>query len=133
MVSSDQWCRGSDGVAGPVVYSHRSLITYQEMMWLARKLNCKLMNVYVAVFYIDEWNDLSPLHLDVLMKIHQDASIIARLCNKPIMHKNMSLRERESFQIRQRARGRRRRSGRLPCGGHARVAAQPALSQAIVA
>lgn len=74
-----------DDRSGAVVYNHRSLITYQEMMWLSRKLNVKLMSVYIALFYVDEWNDLTPLHLDVLMKIHQDASLIARLCNKPAM------------------------------------------------
>ena len=55
------------------------------MMWIARKLNIKLMTTHKAMFFVDEWNDLSPLHLDVLLKINSDAIMLARLCNKPPM------------------------------------------------
>ena len=74
-----------DEKTGAIVYNHRSMITYQEMMWIARKLNIKLMSTHKAMFFVDEWNDLSPLHLDVLLKICMDAQMIARLCNKPPM------------------------------------------------
>ena len=69
---------------GAVLYLHRSLITYMEMMYLAIRYNAKILTEYKALFFVDEFNDLTRLQLHLLLCVYKDAKMTSWLCSKPV-------------------------------------------------
>ena len=65
-------------------YADRQMIMYTEMVYLARKLNVTLMFVYKLFVFCDEYQGLTPLLLDVMLKIDADAHALAVVRGLPM-------------------------------------------------
>ena len=80
--TSKVWLHNDDGT---IMHLHRSNITFTEMIYKTLRYNLKVLKTYKLIFFVDEFNDLTPLQVHLLLRIYRDARTIAWLCNRPMM------------------------------------------------
>ena len=62
---------------GKVIYLERQMITYAEMIQYCAKLNLTIVSVHILFYFIDEYQDLDPAKVHILLMMKRDARMIA--------------------------------------------------------